>query len=281
MSNRVYNAKVLLFGEQTVLFGSEALSIPYGQYHGQWRFIDDQVDQSLLALINRLDGSIVDNQRFKSAIEKGLHFASSIPLQHGLGSSGALTAAIYQSYGLHDISDSKEFIKSKLASIESVFHGQSSGIDALVSYTDQAVWKNDDGISLLSLDKIKSTFHFYLIDSQVKRSAKTYIDLFRELVVSKSIDIDALNQNVNDCIEGIISPKNEADSKASLMTLSELQFQYLKDFMPAVIQDIWALGLQDEIYFMKLCGAGGGGYFILMSEAEIEEVNGQALKRIF
>ncbi|NJL74492.1 MAG: hypothetical protein HC892_05065 [Saprospiraceae bacterium] len=38
--------------------------------------------------------------QFQQAIEAGLYFESSIPIGYGVGSSGALTAALYDTFGL-------------------------------------------------------------------------------------------------------------------------------------------------------------------------------------
>ena len=64
--------------------------------------------------------------KLDSDIENGLYFESTIPESYGLGSSGAVVAAIYESYKQEvgvdlEIND----LKLILSNIESFFHGQS------------------------------------------------------------------------------------------------------------------------------------------------------------
>ena len=74
-------------------------------------------------------------------LSKGLYFDSSIPKGYGVGSSGALVAAIYDCYALNKITVLENLTRQKLLKLKSVFsemesffHGKSSGLDPLNSY---------------------------------------------------------------------------------------------------------------------------------------------------
>src|SRR5512140_3401947 len=94
---RKYPAKVLLFGEYGVLLGSKALSLPYPKFNGylqklpqsntDWKGLVDYLDKISDKLKNKIDLS-----RLKADMINGLQFQSSIPVNYGLGSSGALVA---------------------------------------------------------------------------------------------------------------------------------------------------------------------------------------------
>src|SRR5690606_11390485 len=80
-----------------------------------------------------------DMESLNADIARGMHFDSTIPQGYGVGSSGALVAAIYERYATNkiDISEgiSKESIsklKETFSKMESFFHGKSSGIDPLI-----------------------------------------------------------------------------------------------------------------------------------------------------
>ncbi|WP_436570317.1 GHMP family kinase ATP-binding protein, partial [Klebsiella pneumoniae] len=72
-------------------------------------------------------------------LDKGLFFRSDIPQGFGLGSSGALVAAIFLRYLdkagdfkdelKHLTMDRIQNLKSYLGALEGYFHGKSSGID--------------------------------------------------------------------------------------------------------------------------------------------------------
>jgi mevalonate kinase len=80
-------------------------------------------------------------QALQNDIDKGMYFDSSIPQGYGVGSSGALVAAIYDKYATQKITILENLTREKLlalkkifAAMESFFHGKSSGLDPLNSY---------------------------------------------------------------------------------------------------------------------------------------------------
>jgi mevalonate kinase len=44
--------------------------------------------------------------------------------------------------------------------------------------------------------------------------------------------------------------------------LSHLQFASFEEMIPPNIRAIWAHGLETREFALKLCGAGGGGFFL-------------------
>ena len=77
---------------------------------------------------------------FESDLNSGLYFDSSIPQGFGVGSSGALVAAIYDRYCEDKISKNPKHstdikaLKKIFSWMESYFHGKSSGIDPTICY---------------------------------------------------------------------------------------------------------------------------------------------------
>jgi mevalonate kinase len=78
--------------------------------------------------------------KFKEEISEGLFFDSNIPQGYGVGSSGALVAAIFERYSVskhepENISkDELKSLRTVFGLMESYFHGKSSGIDPLICY---------------------------------------------------------------------------------------------------------------------------------------------------
>lgn len=259
-----FPAKILLIGEHSVLHGSQSLSIPFKALGGQWRF-GEQADLRLVALGKKLDRSIIDVDRFLSDCGKGLLFNSTIPIKYGLGSSGALTAALYKTYGIEQETNINE-LQGHLASIESIFHGKSSGTDALVSYCNTAIHSIAHKSKLLKQNPLEFFSGFiYLFDSKKERSAKTFIGLFGELVKQDKIDILKLNAICNHVIGDLLSSKMTATNFDNIKLLSQFQYDQLALLIPEHIQEVWAAGLKSDRYYFKLCGAGGGGYFLVFS----------------
>lgn len=265
-----YPSKILLFGEHTVLYNSQALSIPFETFSGDWQFLD-QVDDQLSDLALELDNSLINITAFKRDCENGLSFQSSIPQQSGLGSSGALTAAIYRSYA-YEIKTDITLIQKDLAKIESIFHGQSSGTDALVSFMNSAIHSKENSSFVLDKNPIESSpVHIYLYNSSVKRSAKTYIKHFKELVESRIFEVSHLCNLVDESISELLA-NNTVNLIASFAALSHFQYDHLFDFIPDSVRPIWQKGLLESSYYFKLCGAGGGGYFLVFSKKDIIDI---------
>ena len=145
-----YHGKVLLFGEYSVILDSKALIVPYRKVSAWLRFPGSgdftgkayESNQNLRLFSAYLhekqkknpDLSNLDLARLYDDIAKGLYLESTIPGKYGLGSSGALCAAIYGEYGTLSGLPVTE-LRTLLAGMESFFHGSSSGIDPLCIFT--------------------------------------------------------------------------------------------------------------------------------------------------
>ena len=265
-----YPSKILLIGEHSILFDSQSLSVPFDRFSGEWKFVDEN-SESLLSISNKLDDSLINVSEFKKDCKNGLSFHSSIPQQFGLGSSGALTAAIYERYA-HKIQTDILLLQSDLAKIESIFHGKSSGTDALVSFKKATIHsKNKQSIVLGNKPLQSLPFYVYLYNSSIKRSAKTYIDGFQELVKQSVFDIVDLCKTVDAVIDSILHGEDSI-LWDQLKSLSDFQYKNLPNFIPAIINPIWKNGLDNNSYVFKLCGAGGGGFFLVFSKDDILEL---------
>ena len=159
MKGPLFYFKILLFGEYGIIKDSKGLSIPYNFYRGALKGMDEQ--QLSPEEFDRAKDSNANLQKFavyleelhdqgivqfsmaqmQTAISGGMYFDSSIPQGYGVGSSGALVAAIYDQYALHKITVLENLTREKLLKLktifgrmESFFHGSSSGLDPLNSY---------------------------------------------------------------------------------------------------------------------------------------------------
>ena len=109
MKGPLFYSKILLFGEYGIIKDSKGLSIPYNFYNGALK-LDKNLSGSAKAsnetLLNYLDylHSMDTNlvtfnlEALAKDISNGMYFDSSIPQGYGVGSSGALVAAIYDKY---------------------------------------------------------------------------------------------------------------------------------------------------------------------------------------
>ena len=259
-------AKLLIAGEFTVLTGGQALGIPFPRFYGQWRF-DQSIDQRLENLYQYLLEKKTDflhlNQ-FKQDILEGLTFQSNIPEGYGLGGSGALSAAVLLRYEKDHVVDLK-LIQERLGSIESCFHGTSSGLDPLISYTQQGcLVRNNNTLPLADTFKISEKLgpHLYIIDSNTPRINLLPIQWFYEQLKNNSFkdrlnELDSLNSFL---IQSILDPGTH-NLSPFFQKISALQCDLFRPLIVPSILDFWIQGLEEGTYFCKLCGKGGGGFY--------------------
>ncbi len=155
MKGPLFYSKILLFGEYGIIRDSKGLSIPYNFYNGALKKDENPSDEAIksngnlkrfVVYLETLQNEQPDLVTFdlvtlKNDIETGMYFDSSIPQGYGVGSSGALVAAIYDKYAQNKITVLENLTREKLlqlknifSQMESFFHGKSSGLDPLNSY---------------------------------------------------------------------------------------------------------------------------------------------------
>lgn len=280
---KVYS-KLLLFGEHTVVKGSQALAIPFEKFSGQWRFADQgadltQLQQDLLAfheylssLENENDPSVALNTKaFFNDLQAGLYFDSNIPLGYGLGSSGALCTAVYFRYALNPIykTDNSSLLNLKgiLARMENFFHGSSSGADPLICYLAQPVILQSGGtIELLNNEeyKIESSTCLFLFDTGISRQTGPYVQLFLEKCKDAYYEKRVLSELVPANEAAII---NYLQNKPTALfedfhQISHFQFRYMSEMIPVAFRSLWLDSLSSDHFKLKICGAGGGGFLL-------------------
>jgi mevalonate kinase len=286
--DKSFPAKLLLFGEYTVLLDGQALAIPYYQYRGRWvnhiraysqpssfNLLAEYLDQIKSRLINKLDLG-----KFRDFIGDGGVFESDIPQGVGLGSSAALTASIYDLLGDHESLNLSQK-QADLALIESFYHGKSSGFDALVSLVQRPIFiqtKNE----MVILDKLpQQSINLYLLVTEVGRKTQNLVgwfeNSFQDTFFQQTM-IDLAEAN-NTAIQGFIEGQANLEIAKKI---SEIQFYSLQPLIAPSLRELWQKTLNDENLALKILGAGGGGYYLLFSKFEIvnHSIAGFQLKKV-
>ena len=234
--------------------GEEALAIPIQNFQGRLVLESSFQEDNIAPFIQYLGAlpNIYLNQDLIEgiALDK-LIFKSNIPVGYGAGSSGALTAAVYDAFVIkHDGP-----LQEALASMEDYFHGSSSGLDPLVSYR---------GESTLPIDK-RGVGHFYLLDTGLSRKTAPLVEIFKKKAEYQSFEALAeMNQRA-------ILAMKDYDLNALRKAMSEIsayQFEHFQEMIPSEFKNIWKDSLSEGGLCIKLCGAGGGGFLLLFSEEE-------------
>lgn len=257
-----FPSKILLFGEYLILHGGNALAIPYHPFSLSRSTYPVLRNKPFYKKIENyiLSKDILKHKlssNFSRDIDLGLNYESNIPIGYGLGSSGALVAAIYQEYFCPHALD-MNLLQLELAEIESFFHSKSSGIDPLTSFVDKPIYTSKDGIVTLN----EFTFApFELYDSGIRRNAKKAIEHFK--ILSKDFNflrgMERLKEISNAMIEKWIQHQSITEE---MEEYSKLQLLYFRDFIPEKVTIDWKFGIDNQLYYMKICGAGMGGMYL-------------------
>ena len=263
-----------------MIFGSEALLIPYYSAFGEWCSVINrpsargfESNASIRKFYDYLcdnDGfRILDLRRFGMELDAGLFFDSNIPLGYGVGSSGSLVAAIYDRYKLIEINDIPK-LKDFLAKMESFFHGSSSGMDPLQCYLgkpfilSQRTTDNGQQLTMLDDDFISDDIHIFLIDTNIKSPTAPLVEKFKESRKDSSY-LDKFDNEyvplVSKCIKSLIDKKDEVFYE-HLSQLSKLQIELLSHTIPEETRNFFLADINKESFQVKLCGAGGGGFLL-------------------
>ena len=269
-----FSSKILLFGEHSVIKGSNALAVPYNRFKGCWinpanRAFDDRLVAfcRFLKVKNEDKGTFprLALDQFEADIRSGLIFSSNIPQGYGLGSSGALTAGVMDRYGQPDHLE-LSLLKRQLGQMESFFHGASSGTDPLVSLVGKPILILPTGVREVWAPRFSElgSITFFLLDSKQPRQTTPWVNRFlqqyEESDFRDRVDL-YLTPLSNRVIDSFLGEQwiTFWDSFASL---SDWQFQYMQPWIPVSFLNLWQLGLKGNYFKLKLCGAGGGGFLL-------------------
>ncbi|MFC5048179.1 mevalonate kinase [Aquimarina hainanensis] len=287
MKSPLFYSKILLFGEYGIIKDSKGLSIPYNFYKGALKVSENPDEEaknsneslrkfaSYLEEIN--DERIVtfDLERLTADVENGMYFDSSIPQGYGVGSSGALVAAIYDKYADNKITVLENLTREKLLTLkkifgamESFFHGNSSGLDPLNSYLSLPILIHSKdniepaGIPSQSVDHKKGAV--FLLDSGIVGETAPMVNIFMEKMRQEGFRNMLKNQFVkytDACVEDFLG----GDIRSLFSNIKKLSNVVLDNFKPMIpkeFQTLWRNGIETNDYYLKLCGSGGGGYIL-------------------
>ncbi len=287
MKGPLFYSKILLFGEYGIIKDSKGLSIPYNFFKGALK-VSETSDQEAIQSNTNLkkfaayleeiqDKGVVhfDLDKLHADIDSGMYFDSSIPQGYGVGSSGALVAAIYDKYAADKITVLENLTRDKLLKLkeifglmESFFHGSSSGLDPLNSYLSLPILihsKNNiepAGIPSQSVENKKGAV--FLLDSGMVGETAPMVGIFMENMKKEGFRSMLKNQFVkytDACVEDFL----KGDVKSLFSNIKELSHVVLDNFKPMIPKEfhkLWKKGIETNDYYLKLCGSGGGGYIL-------------------
>lgn len=285
MKGPLFYAKILLFGEYGIIKDSKGLAIPYNSYQGALKVSETLSDEAkdsnenLLKFYHHLADLEAQKladfrlEELKQDIDSGMYFDSSIPQGYGVGSSGALVAAIYDKYADNKITVLENLTRDKLLKLkeifslmESFFHGKSSGLDPLNSYLSLPILINSkDNLEATGIPSQKEgKGAVFLLDSEQIGETGPMVSIFMNKMKNegfrKMINED-FAKYTDACIDDFLHG-NVKSLFGNVKQLSKVVLANFKPMIPKAFHKLWQQGLDTNAYYLKLCGSGGGGYIL-------------------
>jgi mevalonate kinase len=278
-----FSSKLLLFGEYSIIKGSKGLAIPFNRFSGKLRKAqkNDEISENLKLddLLKYIQGSgilskVLDIKSLEADIHDGLYFDSDIPLGHGVGSSGALCASLYYRYA-YDFERKDQYDQDELkclqdfmALMESYYHGSSSGLDCLISLINRPILiESRNNLKELEIPNLDNFGYFYLFDTEINRKTGPLVHQFLSDYENNKdfrIGFEEFMNLTNSTIDSLLG-NNKEDFIDGFNGISRNQYLHFGKMVPDGIKEYWLEGLERKEFFVKLCGAGGGGFFLVYS----------------
>jgi len=289
MKAPLFYSKILLFGEYGIIKNSKGLSIPYNFFKGGLKignFKNESEKASNKSLtdfknyLKTIESSVVEFDFIKldTDLKNGMFFDSTIPQGYGVGSSGALVAALYDRYALNKITVLENLTKPKIlilknifSKMESFFHGKSSGLDQLNSYLSLPILihsKNEIETTGIPSQSSNGKGAVFLLDSGMSSETAPMVDLFFKSMKNKNynkIIKENFIKTTDDCVEDFLNG-NFNSLFTNMKILSKVVLENFKPMIPKDFHQLWKKGIESDDYFLKLCGSGGGGYILGFSK---------------
>jgi len=289
MKGPLFYSKILLFGEYGIIKDSKGLSIPYSFYNGALKRDENPSEtaiasnESLKRYVGYLENInpelvVFDVASLKNDVDTGMYFDSSIPQGYGVGSSGALVAAIYDKYAQDKITVLENLTREKLlklksifSEMESFFHGKSSGLDPLNSYLSIPILINSkDNIEATGIPAQQNDGKgaVFLIDSGIIGETAPMVTLFMENMKQEGFRSMLKNQfikHTDACVDDFLKGDIKSLFK-NTKSLSKVVLSHFKPMIPQQFHELWKKGIDTNDYYLKLCGSGGGGYILGFTE---------------
>ena len=288
MKGPLFYSKILLFGEYGIIKDSKGLSIPYNFFKGALKTDQGSSEEAkrsndklkafaeYLNTIQTEEPELVsfNIDRLNKDLDNGMYFDSSIPQGYGVGSSGALVAAIYDKYANDRITVLENLTREKLLKLkqifgrmESYFHGKSSGLDPLNSYLSLPILINSkDNIESTSIpsQNREGKGAVFLLDSGTTGETAPMVQIFMENMKQEGFRKmlkDQFVKHTDACVEDFL--RGDVSSLfRKLKQLSHVVLDHFKPMIPKEFHKLWKQGIETNDYYLKLCGSGGGGYIL-------------------
>lgn len=279
------HAKLILIGEHSVVYGFPAITIPITSipvvaqmealdssestlesrfYSGKINNIPKEL-QGIHELINNLDKKLN-----KSQIGYNLRIESDVPIERGLGSSAAASAAIIRCfYQFFQNRLTKQQLIDEINISESIIHGQPSGVDAVSVISNSPIWFEKDH-QPQSID-MNISGYLVIADSGIRGKTGETVRDVKKLMSTNPIKyqnhLDSLGELTKQTSTALATNNlnklgtifNEAQKNLSALNVSNSE-----------IDNLIELANNNGSLGTKITGGGRGGCIIAVIKTELQ-----------
>ena len=109
-----------------------------------------------------------------------------------------------------------------------------------------------------------------MLDTDINRKTAPLVHMFLNDLKSNDVfkkHFEDFKNYSDKIIESLLHNK-QVEFFNLFKQISKLQLLYFSKMIPDSVKSFWAQGIEEGRYYTKLCGAGGGGFFLVYSREE-------------
>ena len=109
-------------------------------------------------------------------------------------------------------------------------------------------------------------YGLFLVNSQYSRNTGPLVNYFKHKCNTDLKYLDKINKNYipvnNECVQEFISNNHPEIFFSKIKVLTNLQMDLFKEMIPENLVSVMEYGMETSLFYLKLCGSGGGGYYL-------------------
>lgn len=274
-------AKIIFFGEHSVVYGKPAIAIPVYSVNvtvaiklisvGQTihcRYFDGPISE----MADNLKGiGVLIRQLLKSFNSPDLPFEltiqSKVPSERGMDSSAATAVALVR--GFFNLFE-KPLTRSRLLALadveEQITHGNPSGLDAATASSEAPIWFVKNQINE-QIEFHSSDLFLVIADSGIKGKTSEAVSLVHNNVVTNSDVAVPLIDQLGTIADSAKDALASADKKQLGMLMNQSQHHLSKlGVSTDTLDDFCRIAVANNALGAKLTGSGLGGCMISLTD---------------
>ena len=272
------NAKIILMGEHSVVYGQPAIALPIKNIKTTTKITANEHGVDLISRyytgdLNHINDNLkgiktlitsVLNSFNQTNVNIDIRVDSDIPAERGMGSSAAaavsITRALYD-YFQHPLTRNKLLQTVNIS--EKIIHGNPSGIDSATTSSNVPIWFQKDGT--IKTIPLNITGYLVIADSGVKGKTSEAVQIVRN-----KLNFDSKNMNLIQQLGSLTEQAAQQLENNELVNLGE-SFNSAQNILgklgvshPA-LEKLIQVANQNGSLGTKLTGGGLGGCLIALS----------------